>query len=1137
MRLIKKVLAISMATALTFTGINIPVNAAESTSTQTKAVTEAQTDEGNETAAVSNEPTDGAMTDENAAQSKETDESPATSDNATASDSTAPDESATKSDSTVTDEGTTTGDSTVADEGTTTDDSTVADEITTKSDSTAPDESTKKDVSTTVGDSTGTDSNEMDDNANTNEEISETQKLMNDTLLEDGTITLSEDLQINEMLELALPETKELAEITIELNGYKISTESAQALIYVAPGVTINIKGEGSMVNSADNGIVIYNEGSVNLDHADLLATGSKSVGVLNNSKQGEKGLIIKSGTIKAGWFAIGRTAKAEVSRIRPTAFFAAAGIPIAVKADDIEQGEYSVNEGASVVEESSSSIKVDDTNQTNETSETNDATDKTAPTNVTEPAESADSKAPTIDSNGTSPDAPMAPQQAAEIVAPEIPVNVAATVNNYNSITISWNGVADAKGYIIERIQTGAESNYTELSQVNATEYIDTTIEVGKEYKYRVFAYVYNETNQLLKSGASVEATAQTTISEPQSLEAKHYSTTKIKLNWNAVDGALQYRIYRAKKGGKYKLIDTVESTKYKDTKLKKGKKYYYKVTAINGDYESGYSNRASLYAAASGVKKLKAKGSSYNHITLKWKKAKGATKYRVYRSTKKDGKYKRIKTVKGTSYSNKVKTGVTYYYKIISYSGKAKGGVSSIVSAKTVPDRPKNVKVKAYRSAKITWKKAKGASSYAIYRSTSKKSGYKLIKTVSKKKTSYKDKSLKAGKYYYKICAVRRKTEGKMSKVVSARIRPSKVKNLKAVSAGGRNITLTWSSAKGADSYVIYRSTKKKKGYKKIGSTTNLSYQVNKLKNGKTYYYKVYSVVNKTKSKYSRISYVNPKKISLSSSKLEMESGQTSKLTVSFNPSKVSDGSITWSSADNAIATVSNKGIVTALTSGITTVTAVACNGLTATCEIDVDQETSGIVVVLDPGHGGSDPGACSGGLREKDLVLKISQYTKEELEKYSGIMVRMTRTTDTYVGLEQRTIIAKNYGADLFVSQHLNSASPAANGAEVFVSLNGSYNSSSTALGSNILSSLTNLGLNNRGVKTRLSSDGVHDYYSVIRNSVSRGFPGIIVESAFISGLEDREILSTESGLKSIGVATATAIAKYYGLSKRY
>ena len=200
---------------------------------------------------------------------------------------------------------------------------------------------------------------------------------------------------------------------------------------------------------------------------------------------------------------------------------------------------------------------------------------------------------------------------------------------------------------------------------------------------------------------------------------------------------------------------------------------------------------------------------------------------------------------------------------------------------------------------------------------------------------------------------------------------------------------------------------------------------------------------------------------------------------------------------------------------------------------------------VVVLDPGHGGSDGGAAANGLVEKDLTLKIAQYCKAELEKYSGITVYMTRNEDRDVGVSERVKMAKNWGADVMVSIHINSASPSANGAEVWYP-NSSYNANihteGKELASDIQKELTSLGLTNRGIKIRNSENGttyvdgsIADYYGIIRDSKNYGFPGIIVEHAFITNTSDAEKLRQESFLKKLGTADASGIAKYFDLSK--
>src|SRR5215510_15099352 len=87
----------------------------------------------------------------------------------------------------------------------------------------------------------------------------------------------------------------------------------------------------------------------------------------------------------------------------------------------------------------------------------------------------------------------------------------------------------------------------------------------------------------------------------------------------------------------------------------------------------------------------------------------------------------------------------------------------------------------------------------------------------------------------------------------------------------------------------------------------------------------------------------------------------------------------------------------------------------------------------ICLDPGHGGSDPGAVGpSGLSEASVVLAISQYVATELENL-GLEVRLTRDTDVFIALGHRCAIANDWHADYFVSIHLNSDGPNAKGIE--------------------------------------------------------------------------------------------------------
>ena len=226
-----------------------------------------------------------------------------------------------------------------------------------------------------------------------------------------------------------------------------------------------------------------------------------------------------------------------------------------------------------------------------------------------------------------------------------------------------------------------------------------------------------------------------------------------------------------------------------------------------------------------------------------------------------------------------------------------------------------------------------------------------------------------------------------------------------------------------------------------------------------------------------------------------------------------------------------------------------ALATAGISAPLKASRSAKSGNVVVVLDPGHGGDDPGAVANGLYEKNLTLKIAQYCKAELEQYSGIEVYMTRDRDSDVGgstatqeLQNRVNVGKKYGADLLVSIHINAGG--GTGAEVYYP-NSNYNSSIGSQGSSaatkIQAELTALGLYNRGTKIRdavndkYPNGSAADYYGIIRMSKLAGFTGLIVEHAFIDNKNDAAFLKSEANLKKLGIADATGIAKYFGLSK--
>ena len=216
--------------------------------------------------------------------------------------------------------------------------------------------------------------------------------------------------------------------------------------------------------------------------------------------------------------------------------------------------------------------------------------------------------------------------------------------------------------------------------------------------------------------------------------------------------------------------------------------------------------------------------------------------------------------------------------------------------------------------------------------------------------------------------------------------------------------------------------------------------------------------------------------------------------------------------------------------------------------------DAKTKNVVVVLDPGHDATHAGAIGvNGLREEVLTLKIARYCKEELQQYSGVTVYMTREsevcpnpgTSSTNDNAKRVAYAKSVGANVYVSIHMNSGASGAHGAEVYYP-NSNYRSDIGAegnkLASKVLEQLVALGLYNRGVKIENSGTGdtyadgsLADKFGVIRGSKNAGFPGIIIEHAFITNSSDAAFLSNENNLKRLGQADAAGIVNYFGLTK--
>lgn len=177
---------------------------------------------------------------------------------------------------------------------------------------------------------------------------------------------------------------------------------------------------------------------------------------------------------------------------------------------------------------------------------------------------------------------------------------------------------------------------------------------------------------------------------------------------------------------------------------------------------------------------------------------------------------------------------------------------------------------------------------------------------------------------------------------------------------------------------------------------------------------------------------------------------------------------------------------------------------------------------VQVIDPGHGGHDPGAVANGLREKDLTLKIALYTRDYIhELYEGVKVYLTRDKDAFVSLSERAAFANRLNADHFCSIHINAGG--GKGFESYI-YNGSYSSKP---------------------KTQALRNVLHDTIVAETKFVNRGkkeanlavlretkMPAVLTENGFIDNKDDADFLKSDDNLRKIALAHAHGLAKAHG-----
>lgn len=360
----------------------------------------------------------------------------------------------------------------------------------------------------------------------------------------------------------------------------------------------------------------------------------------------------------------------------------------------------------------------------------------------------------------------------------------------------------------------TTASNENTNLSNLVIQGYIGTAAETyANEKKLQFYAL------DVIKSLAAPEITVKN-------------STKGTCTTWNLVPGASQYYVYRKLSGGKYSRIATLKSyqSSYTDTTVTSNKVYLYAVRAIHDNVKSKYKEQKIRYLAMPVV----SVSNTIEGATVTWKAITGASKYYIYRKTS-DISYSRIGTVKKgvlTYTDSKAVSGTTYTYTVRAVNGSYLSAYKGVEKAYVAA--PSLKVANGAKGPKLTWTEVDNCSRYAVYRKTGSGNYVRLITTDA---LAYQDTTAASGTTYtYGVAAIIGSANSGMAGVKDIYLSEITTK-LKSVSSG---VKVSWTSAKGAKKYVIYRKLGTGK-YKKLTSVSSktFSYTDKTVAKGNNYTY----------------------------------------------------------------------------------------------------------------------------------------------------------------------------------------------------------------------------------------------------------------------------------------------------------
>ena len=437
-------------------------------------------------------------------------------------------------------------------------------------------------------------------------------------------------------------------------------------------------------------------------------------------------------------------------------------------------------------------------------------------------------------------------------MTAPEKVTNLMSSAVSDTSVTLKWDDAAGAYYYNVYML---SGSDYEVVAKCEGTNCRIDNLEQFKDYSFRVAAVSQGE--HVTQVGEnSYDLSIMTKLSKIEDVTVDKVQGNNVTLSWQENDKAQKYAVYVYSADVKdYEELCVTEKPYAVVTMGKYNTQYSFAVKAVatknNVDMYSDISDVAkatTAYPVPENIKVSEIRTASYK---LTWDKIPDAVNYKIYKL--KGDSYTVLATVSTNSYIvGNLSFGQIDKYKITAVykegTKKAESGFSAEVMASTLPAQVKTLKATAGTdSVKLTWSEVANADYYNIYQFEDDE--YVYLTTVTGE--SYEVKGLQSGAdYEFAVRAYIRITDSDIkgnATTVKATTKPEKVTSVKVSDAKTDGHTLSWSKAKGANYYHIYRYSSDEGKYVVVAKTNKLTYTFTGLSAGKTYSYKIKAVYMK--------------------------------------------------------------------------------------------------------------------------------------------------------------------------------------------------------------------------------------------------------------------------------------------------